>query len=89
MEPKIKVKVSICMGTACFVMGASELLLLEEKVPENLKDKVELELEGITCFEACRDDSMGKPPFVKVNGELISQANVMTVLDKISQIAGV
>ena len=25
-----KIKVSICTGTACFVMGASEIMLLEE-----------------------------------------------------------
>ena len=47
-----KIKVSICTGTACFVMGASEIMLLEEKLSDELKDMVEV--EGITCFEKCK-----------------------------------
>ena len=39
-----KIKVSICTGTACFVMGSSEIMLIEEKLPEDLKDKVEVEV---------------------------------------------
>ena len=76
-----KIKVSICTGTACYVMGASELLLLEEKLPEALKDKVEI--EGAMCLGMCKDSKNGKSPFVLVDNELISNASIETVLEKI------
>jgi NADH:ubiquinone oxidoreductase subunit E len=78
-----KIKVSICTGTACFVMGASDLILIGEKLPEDLKDKVEI--EGITCMGSCKNAKSGKAPFVKVNGELISEANVASVIEKIRE----
>ena len=82
-----KIKVSICTGTACFVMGASELMLLEEELPPELKDKVEV--EGITCFEVCKNASCGKAPFVQINGETVPEATIPMVLEKIHQIAGI
>ena len=80
-----KIKVSICTGTACYVMGASELLLLEEMLPENLKDKVEI--EGVTCLEKCKSAGIGKSkaPFVMVDDELISSATVQSVIAKIEE----
>ena len=80
-----KIKVSICTGAACYVMGASELLLLEEMLPENLKDKVEI--EGVTCLERCKNTGIekNKAPFVLVDGELIESATVQSVLAKIEE----
>lgn len=80
-----KIKVTICTGTACFVMGASEIMLLEESLPSDLKDIVEI--EGVTCMETCKNSANGKAPFVKVNGELISGATVLSVIDKIREFA--
>ena len=82
-----KIKVSICTGTACFVMGASELMLLEEELSPELKDKVEV--EGITCFEVCKNSSCGKAPFVQINGEPVPEATIPVVLEKIHHIAGI
>jgi len=76
-----KVKVSICTGTACFVMGGSEILLIEDQLPDDLKGKVEV--EGVTCLEKCKDSSCGKAPFVIVNGEVVSQATITSVIEKI------
>lgn len=80
-----KIKVSICTGTACFVMGASEIMLLEDELPEELKGKVEI--EGITCFEKCKNADCGKAPFVKVNEEIIPEASLPKVLEKIQELA--
>ena len=80
-----KIKVSICTGTACFVMGASEIMLLEEKLSDELKDMVEV--EGITCFEKCKNHECGKAPFVKINDEIIQEASLIKVLEKIEEIA--
>ena len=80
-----KIKVSICTGTTCYVMGASELLLLEEVLPEHLKDVVEI--EGVTCLEKCKSTGVGKSqaPFVMVDDELISSASVQSVIAKIEE----
>ena len=69
-----KIKVSICTGTACFVMGASEIMLLEEELT-------------VTCLELCKNSEYGKAPFVKINDEVVSQATLPLVLEKIRQLA--
>lgn len=82
-----KITVEICSGTACYVMGASEILLLEENLPAILKDRVII--EGSTCMSLCKEKGTGKAPFVKVNGEIISEATLPKVIEKIQQLAGV
>ena len=80
MEKK-KIEVSICTGTACFVMGASEIMLIEDYLPEDLKDKVEI--KGVTCLEKCKNASCGKAPFVVVDGKVVQQATMATVMEAI------
>ena len=79
-----KITVSICTGTACFVMGASELMLLEEELSPELKEIVEV--EGITCLDLCKNAECGKAPFVKINDQVLSQASLPLVLEKIHQL---
>lgn len=80
-----KIKVSICTGTACFVMGASEIMLLEEELSPELRDMVEV--EGVTCLDLCKDAACGKAPFVRINDEILAQATLLSVLEKIQQLA--
>jgi NADH:ubiquinone oxidoreductase subunit E len=81
-----KNKVTICTGTACFVMGGSELLLLEEQLPDDLKGTVEI--EGSTCIGACKKAEYGKTqsdhaPFVQINGEVMEQANILKIIERL------
>lgn len=80
-----KIKVSICTGTACYVMGASEIFVLEDSLSEDLKEMVEI--EGLTCLEKCKNAECGKAPFVLVNDEIISEATLAKVLEKINKLA--
>lgn len=80
-----KIKVTICTGTACFVMGASELMLLMEKLPEDLKDMVEL--SGSTCMGECKGSKNGRPPYVKIDDEVVHSANLAEVISRIEDIA--
>lgn len=84
METTKKIKVSICTGTACFVMGASEILVLEDSLSEELKGLVEV--EGLTCLEKCKNTECGKAPYVLVNNEVITEATLAKVLEKIYEI---
>lgn len=78
---KEKITVEICTGTACFVMGGSDILLLEEHLPENLKDKVKI--RGTVCMNICEEDTCRKAPFVRVNDIEIDGANIPVVIDTI------
>ncbi len=80
-----KITVNICAGTACFVMGSSDILLLEEHLPAHLKDSVDI--HGSTCLGYCKDQENGKAPFVLVNGELMAGASLSSVISKIQEIA--
>lgn len=79
-----KIKVTICTGTACFVMGASELMLIMEKLPPELQHRVEL--SGCTCMGTCKGGK-DKPPFVKINDEVVPSANLADVLTRIEEVA--
>ena len=37
-----KVKVEICCGTACYILGASRLVDLEAELPGEIRGKVEI-----------------------------------------------
>ena len=66
-------------------MGASEIMLLEEELSPELKEIVEI--EGVTCLDLCKNSEYGKAPFVKINDEIVSQATLPLVLEKINQLA--
>ena len=38
-----KVKIKICCGTSCFVMGAAQIQVLEFAPPADIADKIEIE----------------------------------------------
>jgi NADH:ubiquinone oxidoreductase subunit E len=84
MKNMKKHKVTICTGTACFVMGGSELLLLEEQLPDDLKEITDV--EGSPCIGACKRAEYGKTqsdhaPFIQINGEVIEQANTQKIIE--------
>ncbi|MBI9105642.1 MAG: hypothetical protein JEZ04_02800 [Spirochaetales bacterium] len=93
MEKTINIR--ICTGTTCYVMGASDLLTLEDFIPEHLKYHVKI--SGSTCLGMCRQpsgDSQSpnrlKSPFVEVDGKIIEQATIEKILIAVeAEFAGV
>ncbi len=79
-----KIKVVICSGTACYVMGASDILLLEEELPQALREMVEI--EGVTCLGYCKDAKAGKAPFVTIDGEVMASATLPKVMARIREL---
>jgi NADH:ubiquinone oxidoreductase subunit E len=59
--------VELCMGTACHLMGAQELMDAVDSLPVEMR--LQIEVKGITCHKKC-----GKGPNVKINGELLNNA---------------
>lgn len=83
-----KVKVEICCGTACYLLGAMSLLELEHQLAPELKSRVEIVPKS--CLGLCNDDSLGGAPYVRFNDdEVLSNATVETVLSKIRNMLGV
>lgn len=78
-----KVDVDICIGTACFVMGANKLQELGEYMPEEWKEFVDIKAQ--TCLNLCGNNEYSKAPYVKINGEVLAAANIEKVLRQIEK----
>ncbi len=80
-----KIQVKICMGTTCFVMGASNLQELIELIPEKYSDSVEV--CGVPCLGLCSETKKySGAPYVKVNDEVVAEATTEKVLKQIERI---
>lgn len=83
IEPKGEYKISVCLGTVCFVKGADKVL---EEFENQLgiksgetTDDFKFSLEGLRCVGAC-----GLAPVVVVNGKVYGQvkpAQVREILE--------
>ena len=80
-----KIKVEICCGTACYLLGAAKMMDLEGDVPAACRDRVEIEAK--TCLELCERDQLGGAPYVRINGtEVIAQATREKVLARLAEL---
>ncbi len=87
MEP---VTVEICTGTACFVMGGAELLLLGDELEARwqeyglTRDDIDraVRIKGKNCTGHCRLPGM-RPPFVVIDGVLVGEATIGKIADAI------
>ena len=76
------IKVEICCGTACYLLGAAKMMNLEEALPPDCRGRVEIEAK--TCLELCERENLGGAPYVRFNGEeVMSQATPERVLARI------
>ena len=75
-----KIKVEICLGTTCYVHGSFRLSALEEQLPPELKDRVEV--VGCACLDVCHDRNYGNAPFVRINDDrIVDNATIEKVID--------
>jgi NADH:ubiquinone oxidoreductase subunit E len=72
-----KITVEICIGTNCYVMGGVELLELEDQLPSEMLEHVEI--KGTPCIDTCFQQNKEKPPFVRINGKTIPEATIAKV----------
>ena len=83
MEDTGKITLDLCFGTTCFVMGASKLQDIESFIPPQYKNKVDVKAH--TCLDLCKNSTYMKAPFVKIDGEIISEATVEKVIQAIER----
>ncbi len=80
-----KIKVRICVGTSCFVMGSAQIQSLEFNAPADIADNIEIVEER--CMNLCKDITRkrNRGPFVYVDDELIEEATYEKVVAKIRE----
>lgn len=79
-----KIKIQICNGTTCFVMNGSNQQALSEILKSKYQDKIEI--VAVRCFEFCsQKDAFSKAPFVKVDEQIIDQANIDKIIKTIEE----
>ncbi len=76
-----KIIIEICVGTTCYVMGASELMLIGDVLTDQQKEHVEI--KGVTCLDVCHEHLTQKAPFVRINGEIISNVTIEKLIAEI------
>ncbi|MGE5614562.1 MAG: NADH-quinone oxidoreductase subunit NuoE [Bacillota bacterium] len=83
LKPKGRFRISVCMGTACYVKGASKILdELQQKLGIRVGDCTEdgkFSLEACRCIGAC-----GLAPVIMINDDVygrLTPADVQKVLD--------
>ena len=79
-----KVTIELCMGTTCFVMGASGLPDFFDALPEAARSQVEV--KHSPCMGLCKDQKYGKAPYVKINGEVMSEASAHRIGMKVKSL---
>ncbi|WP_047449273.1 hypothetical protein [Alistipes sp. ZOR0009] len=80
------ITVKICTGTLCYVMGGSDLWTLQDILPENLKDRVFI--KGSPCLGYCTNEQPVKAPYAEVNGKVIREASVSSIIEVIKEELG-
>ena len=80
-----KIKVRICVGTSCFVMGSAQIQSLEFNAPADIADNIEIVEER--CMNLCKDltRQRNRGPFVYVDDELVEEATYEKVVAKIRE----
>jgi NADP-reducing hydrogenase subunit HndA len=78
LNPKGEVSIAVCMGTACYVRGAGDIL---DKIAVNLgvasgdtSDDGKYSLEGVRCIGAC-----GLAPVITINEDVYGRLKLEEV----------
>lgn len=81
LTPKAKYNINVCLGTACFVLGAKDVL---DKILEKLGVRVgEMTADGKWIVTSCRClGCCGLAPAITINGEVYGKVKTSDI-DKI------
>ncbi|MDZ7795503.1 MAG: NAD(P)H-dependent oxidoreductase subunit E [Spirochaetia bacterium] len=75
------VKVEICAGSHCSLVGALDILETLEELQEDYPEQIEI--KKTECMDKCFD--MKNAPVVKVDDELITGAQTQVVISKVME----
>lgn len=75
------VKVQICVGSHCSLVGALNILETLENLKEDYPEQIEI--KRVKCMDRCGD--IKNAPVVKVDDELITSAQNQVVISKVME----
>lgn len=78
-----KIKITICLGTTCHLMGSSHLQNILEDLPSSLINHVEI--KWARCLGYCNSEKH-QAPFVLVNDELLPEATLPGIIEKVEKL---
>lgn len=82
MSEKSLIKVEVCCGTTCFLLGARDLLALADDPPAAWRSRVEV--IATPCMDACNGNRFSGSPYVRINGTLLSGATRDLVAERVN-----
>lgn len=62
-----KLKLKLCAGTMCYVMGGAQLMGIVDSLSEEEKGQIDITFSP--CLQRC--DNQSTPPFVELNGRIL------------------
>ena len=78
-----KIEVTICLGTTCFVMGASELESVMARI--EVKYRKLIDFKGSPCLGYCRDKEYRNAPYAVVNNRVLSSVTCDSLYNQIME----
>ncbi|RCW54653.1 MULTISPECIES: (2Fe-2S) ferredoxin domain-containing protein [Halanaerobium] len=75
------VKVEICVGSHCSLVGALNILDTLEELQEEYPEQIEI--NRVECLDMCGD--IKNAPVVKVDDDLITSAQTQMVISKVME----
>lgn len=78
-----QVKITICVGTACYVLGGAELLGMMDQLTEKFGDRVMC--EGSPCLGFCKLSRNNKAPFAVVNNKLLEETTPESLMKAVEE----
>jgi len=82
MKQTIIIKIGV--GTYSYIMGGSELIDIEDHLPEEIKKYVSV--EGAIYIDGCEKESGKTPPFASINGIIMENASKKKIINEINNI---
>ncbi len=76
-----KIKLEICCGTTCYMLGSAELLKIEEVLPEAWLEEVAI--RAIPCMGMCTSGNISNAPIARLNGKVINRASFEVILEEL------
>ncbi|MDD2448029.1 MAG: NAD(P)H-dependent oxidoreductase subunit E [Tissierellia bacterium] len=85
-------KVKVCMGSNCTMLGAMNLLdqiedlkdIIDNDVEEKYNDE-ELDIEAVVCLDYCKKSNTNVAPVVIVDDNVMFNATGQIVMEKIME----
>lgn len=76
-----KIKLKLCAGTMCYVMGGAQLMEIIDLLTEEEKQYVEISYAP--CLQQCKGQD--NPPFIELNGRIIKGVGKENLLQIIKE----